>query len=41
MAYLYSLSMNRKVLKPRVTLDKWNDDELYGAHVFEYDAKNK
>jgi len=34
MAYLYSLSMNRKVLKPKVTLDKWNDDELYGSTRF-------
>jgi len=42
MAYLYSLSLNRNVLKQKVALDNLSDDELYGSiRFFVYDAKNK
>jgi len=34
MAYLYSLSMNRKAFKQKVPLDNLNDDELYGSTRF-------
>ena len=34
MAYLYSLSMNRKVFKQKVALDNLTDDKLYGSTRF-------
>lgn len=34
MAYLYSLSINRKVFKQKVAIDNLSDDELYGSTRF-------